>query len=72
MGMTSTGLVGTWSLTSDPTQQIQVRIGEAPPADVPGPLPLFGAAAAFGYSRRLRRRVSLSRAASQPATSISV
>jgi hypothetical protein len=28
-----------------------------PPASVPGPLPLFGAGAAFGWSRRLRRRV---------------
>jgi hypothetical protein len=27
------------------------------PAGVPGPLPLFGAVAAFGWSRRLRRRV---------------
>jgi hypothetical protein len=27
------------------------------PAAVPGPLPLFGAGAAFGWSRRLRRRV---------------
>ncbi len=27
------------------------------PAPVPGPLPLFGAGAAFGWSRRLRRRV---------------
>ena len=27
---------------------------------VPGPLPLFGAAAAFGMSRRLRRRIKLS------------
>ena len=26
------------------------------PASVPGPLPLFGATAAFGWSRRLRRR----------------
>lgn len=26
-------------------------------AQVPGPLPLFGAAAAFGWSRRLRRRL---------------
>jgi hypothetical protein len=30
-----------------------------PPAGVPGPLPLFGAAAAFGLSRRLRRRIQL-------------
>lgn len=29
------------------------------PSPVPGPLPLFGAAAAFGWSRRLRKRVSL-------------
>lgn len=26
---------------------------------VPGPLPLFGAAAAFGYSRRLRKRIKV-------------
>jgi hypothetical protein len=29
-------------------------------AEVPGPLPLFGAAAAFGWSRRMRRRISVS------------
>jgi hypothetical protein len=28
-----------------------------PPAAVPGPLPLAGVAAAFGWARRLRRRV---------------
>lgn len=27
------------------------------PAGVPGPLPIFGAAAAYGYSRRLRKRI---------------
>jgi len=32
-----------------------------PPEAVPGPLPLCGAAMAFGYSRRLRRRLLLSR-----------
>ncbi|MFM7240401.1 MAG: proprotein convertase P-domain-containing protein [Cyanobium sp.] len=32
--------------------------------EVPGPLPLLGVGAAFGYSRRLRRRIS----ASQPGT----
>jgi len=31
---------------------------EVIPSAVPGPLPLFGAAAAFGWSRRLRKRVS--------------
>jgi len=30
-------------------------VAEAPP--VPGPLPIFGAAAAFGFSRNLRRRI---------------
>jgi hypothetical protein len=29
----------------------------ASPASVPGPLPLFGAGAAFGWSRRMRRRI---------------
>lgn len=29
----------------------------ASPAPVPGPMPLFGAGAAFGWSRRLRRRI---------------
>jgi hypothetical protein len=28
-------------------------------APVPGPLPLFGAAAAFGFSRKLRKRIKL-------------
>lgn len=31
----------------------------APSSSVPGPLPLFGAAAAFGVSRRLRKRIHL-------------
>jgi hypothetical protein len=31
------------------------------PTKVPGPLPLFGAAAAFGYSRRIRTRIQNSR-----------
>lgn len=52
----SSGLIGTWSLdgTSD---TIQAFLGP-PSAEVPGPLPLFGAAAAFGWSRRMRRRIS--------------
>jgi len=32
---------------------------DSAPAPVPGPLPLFGAGAAFGFSRRLRRRTTL-------------
>ena len=36
----------------------------APPSTpVPGPLPLFGAAAAFGFSRKLRKRIKLAPAA---------
>ena len=31
---------------------------QLPPTPVPGPLPLFGAATAFGFSRRLRRRLA--------------
>jgi hypothetical protein len=37
------------------TQFIYVPSGSAP--EVPGPLPVFGAATAFGCSRRLRRRI---------------
>lgn len=36
-----------------------IIVPAAAPAVVPGPLPLFGAAAAFGLSRRLRRRIQL-------------
>jgi len=67
LGFTTTGLLGTWTLQpkdgSDPytaNDTIQVVIG-APPSPstaVPGPLPLFGAAAAFGRSRRLRKRIA--------------
>ncbi len=45
---------------------ILVGAGSAPPPSVPGPLPLFGATAAFGWSRRLRRRTL--QASRQPAT----
>jgi hypothetical protein len=44
---------------------ILVGAGSASPASVPGPLPLFGATAAFGWSRRLRRRTL--QASKQPA-----
>ena len=30
----------------------------SPPASVPAPLPVFGAAAAFGWSRQLRKRIA--------------
>jgi hypothetical protein len=55
------------SLT-DPNSQMEEKIDAnksvnyafataLPPSSVPGPLPLFGTAAAFGWSRRLRARL---------------
>jgi hypothetical protein len=43
-----------------------INVGEGASAPVPGPLPIFGATAAFGWSRRLRRRTL--QASRQPAT----
>ena len=34
-----------------------LSIAQLPPTAVPGPLPVAGAAAAFGFSRKLRRRL---------------
>ncbi len=45
-----------WSWGPEENQKFQLEI-EAP-APVPGPLPALAGAAAFGWSRRLRRRVS--------------
>ena len=53
-GFTATGLVGTWTIDGT-TESINVYIGPAP---VPGPLPLLGAGAAFGWSRKLRKRIA--------------
>ena len=39
------------------TRDSTLDLSTPPPADVPGPLPLLGGAAAFGFSRRLRRRI---------------
>ena len=41
----------------DNTSSNTLLFTPASPASVPGPLPLFGAGAAFGWSRRLRRRI---------------
>ena len=57
LGFTTTGLIGTWSLTGT-SETIKVFLGNPPSAAVPGPLPLLGAGAAFGWSRRLRKRIS--------------
>jgi len=59
LGITTTGLIGTWTITGT-SESIFAVIGApgAPSAAVPGPLPLFGAGAAFGWSRRLRKRIA--------------
>lgn len=55
----SSGLIGTWQLAGTPGPDGQINMVLGPPATpVPGPLPLLGAAAAFGWSRKLRRRVN--------------
>ena len=54
-GLTARGLVGTWTINGT-SESINVYIGSTEQA--PGPLPLFGAAAAFGWSRRLRKRIA--------------
>ncbi|MFM1798732.1 MAG: hypothetical protein RLZZ117_1010, partial [Cyanobacteriota bacterium] len=56
LGLTPTsGTVGTWTLegTGD---TVNVNV-------VPGPLPLLGAGAAFGFSRRLRQRIQRNKGA---------
>ena len=56
LGFTTTGLIGAWTLDGT-SESIQVVLGP-PVASVPGPLPLLGAAAAFGWSRKLRKRIA--------------
>ena len=57
LGFTTSGLIGTWSFTGT-SETIQVVLGNPPSAAVPGPLPLLGIGAAFGWSRRLRKRIA--------------
>jgi len=56
----STGLLGTWTLTGT-ADTINVRVFNP----VPGPLPLLGVGAAYGFSRRLRQRIRLREACSK-------
>ena len=53
-GFTARGLVGTWTINGT-SESINVYIGPIP---TPSPLPLLGAGAAFGWSRRLRKRIA--------------
>lgn len=53
LGITSIGTLGTYTLAGT-NETIVVKA-------TPGPLPLLGAGAAFGMSRRLRRRIQLGR-----------
>jgi len=59
---TYTDVVITWSrttgLSTGATFFLSLDNDTPPPFGVPGPLPLFGAAAAFGVSRRLRQRIA--------------
>lgn len=59
LGLTSaSGTLGTWTLAST-GDTISVKVLNP----VPGPLPVLGAGAAFGFSRRLRQRIQRSKAA---------
>jgi hypothetical protein len=61
-----TGLIGGPSGTPQPSAEItgQIKVEYRytydliPSTETPGPLPLLGAGAAFGFSRRLRKRIS--------------
>jgi len=63
LGMPNSGTLGTWTLfdPGDPsyigdTISVQVNASGSP-ASVPGPLPILGVAATFGFSRKLRKRI---------------
>lgn len=61
ISVTDTWVVGTGStIVNFKNTFTQVSIA-GPPASVPGPLPVLGAGAAFGFSRRLRSRIKASR-----------
>jgi hypothetical protein len=51
-------LTNSWDSQTVTISNFSAPSAPTPPAGVPGPLPLFGAGAAYGWSRRLRRRLS--------------
>ena len=75
LGMPNSGILGTWTLIDpgDPssvgdTISVQVNASRSS-ASVPGPLPILGVAAAFGLSRKLRKRIKLHKGTSDISTS---
>jgi len=51
--------IGTLNVTAGGVQSVNFRVNtsDAPTSSVPGPLPVLGAAAAFGFSRKVRNRI---------------
>jgi hypothetical protein len=65
-GLKTTRIRNDYSVTQGSINSLQNSFTQrpgTPPPTVPGPLPLLGAGAAFGFSRRLRARVLAARGA---------
>jgi hypothetical protein len=59
-GLTTQTFIQTFSATGGNVSSIGSTYGTTGPLPAPGPLPLLGVGAAFGFSRKLRRRIQLS------------
>jgi len=49
--------IGTLNVTAGDVQSVNFRVNTSNTPPVPGPLPVLGAAAAFGFSRKVRNRI---------------
>jgi hypothetical protein len=58
---TPSGVLGSWTIMSSSDTITLNRINKP----VPGPLPILGAGAAFGFSRRFRQRINASQTSAQ-------
>ena len=60
LGLTAGTYDWVWGSSNPDSYRLCIGFGPCAPASssVPGPLPLFGAGAAFGWSRRLRKRIA--------------
>jgi hypothetical protein len=58
-GLSTETFVGTLDVTAGGVQSVVFRVNavDAPTTATPGPLPILGAAAAFGFSRKVRNRI---------------